>query len=464
MPWTRRAGILWLVGLLVAVGLAPARAQEPPTGLLVPVSVDTIVREAMAAGPIVGLSVAAARGGQILFAAGYGLADLENGVPATPATIYHFGSITKPFTAAAVVQLVEAGKIRLDDEITRFLPSYPVQGHRVTVQHLLTHTSGIKNYLLLPRWQEAVRLDLSHEQLVHLFRNEPFDFPPGEKFVYSNSGYYLLGLIVEQAAGQPYPEYLKARMFDPLKLASTAYCEQRPVIKGRARGYEIVDGVILNADYLSMTHAYAAGAVCGSALDLVRWVRSLADGRLVSQDGFRRMSTAAILTDGTPIEYGQGLALSFVEGHPRVSHLGGIRGFASQFAHYPGDDLTVVVLTNTENAKAATIEARISRALLGLPPPGPERVVLSKQELDYYTGTYDLGFARVTVVERDGKLVAMSTSVLGSEGYKLTPQGDHRFVADEDSEVRVTFELRSNRVRRMVVYRKGITMRAERVE
>jgi hypothetical protein len=147
-----------------------------------------------------------------------------------------------------------------------------------------------------------------------------------------------------------------------------------------------------------------------------------------------------------------------------VSHVGGIRGFASQFAHYPGDDLTVVVLTNTETAKAATIEARVSRALLGLPPPGPERVVLSQQELDYYTGTYDLGFARVEVVERDGKLVAMPTSVLGNEGYKLTPQGDHKFVADEDSEVRVTFELRSNRVRRMVVYRKGITMRAERVD
>ena len=464
MPWKRRGAVLWIIGLVLSAGLVPARAADTPTGSQVPAAVDTIVRDAMAAGPIVGLSVAASRGGRLLFAAGYGLADLENGVPATPATIYHFGSITKPFTAATVVQLVETGKMGLEDELTKFLPSYPVQGHRVTIQHLLHHTSGIKNYLLLPRWQEAVRLDLTHDQLVGLFRNEPFDFPPGDKFSYTNSGYYLLGLVIEQAAGQSYPEYLKARVFDPLGLAQTAYCEQRPVIKGRARGYDVVDGVVLNAEYFSMTHAYSAGAVCGSALDLLAWVRALAEGRLVSKDGFRRMSAAGTLTDGTQIEYGQGLALSSVEGHPRVSHVGGIRGFASQFAHYPDDDLTVVVLTNTENAKAATIEARISRALLGLPPPGPERVVLSKPELDYYTGTYDLGFAKVTVVERDGKLVVEATSLLGNEGYKLTPQGDHKFVADEDSEVRVTFELRERRVRRMVVYRKGITMRADRVQ
>jgi CubicO group peptidase (beta-lactamase class C family) len=452
------------VGLLVAIGLAPARADERPAASPVPVAVDAIVREVMAAGPIVGLSVAAARGGRVLFAAGYGLADLENAVPATPATIYHFGSITKAFTAAAVVQLVEAGKIGLDDELTRFLPNYPVQGHRVTVRHLLHHTSGIKNYLLLPRWQEAVRLDLTHEQLVGLFRNEPFDFPPGDRFMYSNSGYYLLGLVIEQAAGRSYPEYLKARTFDPLGLTSTAYCEQRPVIKGRARGYDVVDGVVLNAEYFSMTHAYAAGAVCGSAVDLLRWVRSLADGRLVSKEAFRRMSTAGTLTDGTQIEYGQGLALSFVEGHPRVSHIGGIRGFASQFAHYPDDDLTVVVLTNTENAKAATIEARIARAVLGLPEPTPERVVLTRAELGRYAGTYDLGLARVAIAERDGHLVVRATSLLGNEGYRLTPRGNHRFVADEDSEVRVTFEVRGGTVRRMVIYRKGITMRADRVD
>jgi CubicO group peptidase (beta-lactamase class C family) len=463
MAWKRRA-VVWTLGLLVGAGLAPARADAPVTGTPVPAAVDAIVREAIATGPIVGLSVAVARQGKILFAAGYGHADLESGARATPATIYHLGSITKPLTAAAVVQLVEAGKVAPEDELTRFFPDYPVQGHRVTVHHLLNHTSGIKNYLMVPRWQEMVRLDLGHEQLVGMFRSEPFDFPPGARFSYSNSGYYLLGLIIEQAAGLSYPDYLKTRMFDPLGMASAAACEHRPVVKGRARGYEVVDGVVLNAEYFSMTHAYAAGAVCASALDLLKWVRALAEGRVVSPASFRRMAAPGTLTDGTQVEYGYGLASSFLEGHPRVSHIGGIRGFASQFAHYPDDDLTVVVLTNTENAKAATIEARIARAVLGLPEPTPERVVLTRAELGRYAGTYDLGLARVAIAERDGHLVVRATSLLGNEGYRLTPRGNHRFVADEDSEVRVTFEVRGGTVRRMVIYRKGITMRADRVD
>jgi D-alanyl-D-alanine carboxypeptidase len=233
----------------------------------------------------------------------------------------------------------------------------------------------------------------------------------------------VLERLIEQMAGQPYPEYLKTHIFDPLGMASTTYCEHRPVVKGRARGYEVVDGAVLNAEYVSMTHAYAAGAVCGSALDVLKWVRSLVEGRVVSKDSFRRMVTPGTLADGTPIEYGHGLASSALEGHPRVSHIGGIRGFASQFAHYPDDDLTVVVLTNTENAKAATIEARIARALLGLPEPAPDPVVLTKKELDRYAGTYDLGLARVSVTERDGKLVVHATSILGNEGTSSPPRG-----------------------------------------
>jgi CubicO group peptidase (beta-lactamase class C family) len=178
---------------------------------------------------VAALSIGVQRGGDVLLTRGYGLADIENDVPATAETVYRIGSITKQFTAAAVMQLVQAGEIGLGDLITDHLPDYPMQGHEVTIRHLLTHTSGIKSYTSMESWRPKMRLDLTDEELVAIFGPEPFDFAPGERYLYNNSGYYLLGVIIGEASGEPYQEYLNAHLFGTLDLAGSFYCDERPI-------------------------------------------------------------------------------------------------------------------------------------------------------------------------------------------------------------------------------------------
>src|SRR5688572_8973342 len=200
--------------------------------------IDSVATAAVAEQRTAGVSVAVVKNGRTVLAKGYGFADLENDVPATPETVYRIGSVTKQFTAAGIMRLMEQGKLSLDDTLQKFLPDFPTQGNRVTVRHLLNHTSGIRSYTSLgPKWQRVMRLDLAPDSMVALFANEPFDFKPGDAYRYNNSGYFLLGVIIEKLSGKPYGQYLQDEFFTPLGLKSTVYCDQAPIIKRRAQGY-----------------------------------------------------------------------------------------------------------------------------------------------------------------------------------------------------------------------------------
>ena len=206
-----------------------AAKTEPLWGGALVSRIDSLAEATLAGGSVAALSIGVQRGGDVLLTRGYGLADIENDVPATAETVYRIGSITKQFTAAAVMQLVQAGEIGLGDLITDHLPDYPMQGHEVTIRHLLTHTSGIKSYTSMESWRPKMRLDLTDEELVAIFGPEPFDFAPGERYLYNNSGYYLLGVIIGEASGEPYQEYLNAHLFGTLDLAGSFYCDERPI-------------------------------------------------------------------------------------------------------------------------------------------------------------------------------------------------------------------------------------------
>lgn len=245
--------------------------------------VDSVATAAISEKSIAGVSVAIVKNGRTVLAKGYGFADLENDVPATAETVYRIGSVTKQFTSAAIMRLMEQGKLSLDDTLQKFLPAFPTHGNRVTVRHLLNHTSGIKSYTSLgPKWARVVRLDLMTDSLIALVANEPFDFKPGDAYRYNNSGYFLLGMIIEKLSGKPYGQYLKDEFFTPLGLKSTIYCDQAPLIKHRAQGYATQTtggGGFINAEPLSMTQPYAAGSLCSSVNDLVVWTQALSSGR-----------------------------------------------------------------------------------------------------------------------------------------------------------------------------------------
>jgi len=420
---------------LLATALATTAARAQDTRALVRY-VDSVATAAVAEHRTAGVSVAVVKNGRTVLAKGYGFADLENDVPATAETVYRIGSVTKQFTSAAIMRLVEQGKVSLDDTLQKFLPNFPTQGNRVTVRHLLNHTSGIKSYTSLgPKWQRVNRLDLAPDSLVALFANEPFDFKPGDKWLYDNSGYFLLGMIIEKVSGKPYGQYLKDELFTPLGLKSTIYCDQAPLIKHRAQGYAVrPDSTFINAEPLSMTQPYAAGSLCSTVTDLAAWTLALSSGKVVSPASYKLMTTPGRLNDGKPLRYGFGLGVGTVGGHRQVSHNGGINGFISELHHYPDDSLVTVVLTNTGALTAVQLERLIARRALGI--TDLPTVLIDASALERLVGEYQLGNARVRVFVEGGRLRAQSP---GAPAFGFKHVGNGRFVRDDNDDVQYEF-------------------------
>ena len=416
---------------LLAFALATTAARAQDTRALVRY-VDSVATAAVAEHSTAGVSIAVVKNGRTVLAKGYGFADLENDVPATVETVYRIGSITKQFTSAAIMRLMEQGKLSLDDTLQKFFPDFPTQGNRVTVRHLLNHTSGIRSYTSLgPKWARVVRLDLAADSMVALFANEPFDFKPGDAYRYNNSGYFLLGMIIEKLSGKRYAQYLQDEFFTPLNLKSTMYCDQAPLIRRRARGYATQPGgKFINAEPLSMTQPYAAGALCSTVNDLVTWAQALASGKVVSPASYKLMTTPVTLNDGKPMTYGFGLGTGTLGGHRQVSHNGGINGFVSELHHYPDDSLITVVLTNTGALTAIQLERLIARRALGI--KDLPAVPIEASALERLGGEYATGNTRLKVFVENGRLRAQPP---GAPAFSLKHVGDGRFVRDDNDDV-----------------------------
>jgi D-alanyl-D-alanine carboxypeptidase len=430
-----------------------AVTTEPLWGEALVSKVDSVAKATLADGSVAALSIGIQRRGEVVLAKGYGLADVENDVPATAETVYRIGSITKQFTAAAVMQLVEAGSIGIDDLMTEYLPDYPMQGHEVTIRHLLTHTSGIEPYTGMEAWRPKMRLDLTDEELVAIFSSEPFNFEPGERYRYNNSAFYLLGMIIGEASGEPYREYLNAHLFGPLGLTGSSYCDERPIIRRRAEGYEYVDGELLNDEPLSMNQPGAAGALCSTVVDLLSWTSALRAGRVVSPASYDLMTTPATLNDGSETSYGFGLGLGSLVGHPSVSHGGGINGFSTMLAHYPNADLDVVVLSNTPGAHVGRVSETIAKWALGIELPAILDEPISAEEVAAYEGVYELapGF-ELRVFSRDGELWTQAT---GQGAFRVRSQGDGTFVPTFDDDVRISFVVEGDRATTLILFQGG---------
>jgi D-alanyl-D-alanine carboxypeptidase len=420
--------------LVSALATPTARAQDARTLVRY---VDSVATAAVAEKRTAGVSVAVVKNGRPLVVKGYGFADLENDVPATPETVYRIGSVTKQFTSAAIMRLMEQGKLSLDDTLQKFFPNFPSQGNRVTVRHLLNHTSGIKSYTSLgPKWGRLMRLDLAPDSMVSLFANEPFDFKPGDAWRYNNSGYFLLGMIIEKLSGKPYGQYLQDELFTPLGLKSTVYCDQAPLIKHRAQGYapRPGGGGFINAEPLSMTHPYAAGSLCSTVNDLVAWTVALSSGKVVSPASYKLMTTPVALNDGKPLTYGFGLGVGAVGGHRQISHNGGINGFISELHLYPDDSVITVVLTNTGALAAVELERLIARRALGI--KDLPAVPIEAAALERLIGDYMIGTTRLKVLVEGGRLRAQPQGV---PAFGLKHVGGGRFVRDDNDDVQFEF-------------------------
>ncbi len=367
----RRTLSFLIVLLALSIAHLPsgiAAAQAPTDDALI-AKVDALAAKTLARPGAAGLSVAVARGDRIILRKGYGKADLELGVSATEESVFRIASVTKQFTAAAIMRLAERGKLALDDDFTKYI-DYPTHGKTVTIRHLLNHTSGIRNYTDIPGFFETgTARDLRPEEVLDPVRNLPLDFEPGTKWEYSNTNYHLLGMIIEKVSGTPYAKHMLDEFFTPLSLAHTRYDTASDVIPGRARGYGVINGATVNASYLSMTIPYSAGGLLSTASDLVQWQLDLIAGKVVSPDSYRQMTTPTKLSDGHTTPYGFGFFMSDVDGHPNLMHEGGIPGFNSILVYFTKEELSIAVISNSPAASAGRLAAEISREAFGVKLP-----------------------------------------------------------------------------------------------
>lgn len=297
---------------------------------------------------IPGLSLAVVRDGRIVKARGYGLANVEVNAPASEDTVFEIGSVTKQFTAAAILILVEEGKVGLDDRISKYLSGVPEAWNGVTLRHLLTHTSGLQNYLVVPDFPDIHRSGASHDEITELFfKRLQLEFQPGETWAYSNSGYLLLGNILEKVSGKSYWDFLDERIFRPLGMTATRSSEPKAIMPHRASGYEWRAAGLENRPALA-ENAYAAGSIVSTVRDLAKWDAALSAGKLLKKSSLDLMWTPIRVGGGAiaPFNYGFGWLIDTYHGHRVIAHSGGTPGFSSVLYRFIDNGLTVIILTN----------------------------------------------------------------------------------------------------------------------
>jgi CubicO group peptidase (beta-lactamase class C family) len=328
-------------------------------GLAAPISskadqIDDYVATQMQRLHIPGVSLAIVRDGRVIKAQGYGFANLELKAPATKETVYEIGSNTKQFTAAAIMMLVEEGKIHLDDSITKYFPEAPEAWRGITIRHLLTHTSGIQNHVAVPHWLDVFKTNLAYEtaplrdELLKMFFKLPLEFQPGETWAYDNTGYYLLGIVIEKASAKSYWQFLGARIFKPLGMSATRSTDPQPIVPNRASGYEWKNDHFENRPVLLPAIAFSAGSLLSTAEDMAKWDAALYAEKLLTKSSLDQIWTAAATNDKAPMpfNYGFGWFVDSYHGHRLVQHSGGTPGFSSAIYRFIDDKLTIIILTN----------------------------------------------------------------------------------------------------------------------
>ncbi|MGH6966993.1 MAG: serine hydrolase, partial [Phenylobacterium sp.] len=385
------------------ISTMPAQAAEAPAGYAA--SADGVVRAYAEPGVFSG-AVLVAKNGKPIFRKAFGMADREWDVANTPQTRFRLGSITKQFTATAILQLAEQGKLSIDDPVSKYYPAAPATWAPITLKHLLTHTSGIPSYTAIPGFfAQQARLDKTPDEIIALTRDKPLEFQPGSKYAYDNTGYVLLGYVVEKVSGQPYAAYLQDHIFTPLGMKDTGYDVSDAILPRRASGYSVAGGKAKNAAFLAMTLPYAAGSLYSTVDDLLIWDQALHAGKPI-----KPASVAAMFTD-YGFKYGFGQSIRVDNGHRIWGHNGGINGFSTQLNHLPDDGLTVIVLSNIEQAPVGRIAGKLTDLNFDPSVAAGAGVKPTTAELDRFVGHYQLAPSLVIAVTQEGgRLFAQATN------------------------------------------------------
>lgn len=460
-PWTAfpapeasstvsRRGLFGLSGALMLSSAMPAGAQGDPVGD----TIADVVQRAMEQGPFPGVVVAVQKGERTLYRRGFGHIDLENGVMATPEATFPIGSVTKTMTGLSIMQLVSQGKIGLDDPAGKYVDGLSAAVAAIRIRNLLDHTSGLVGYLDIPGFPRTSQDPITRQQVVGWFANRPLQFEPGTRWSYTNSGIYLLGLIIEKVSGLSYERYLHDHIFVPFGMANSSVTGWATILPRRARGYMMGRNGIENAQRYDPLIAFSAGAVLSTVDDMLKYRRGVFGDGPTPPAVRQLILQRDRLKSGTLLPYALGcLAETEFEGHRKIGHPGDIFGFSSQYSYYPDDDVTIVVLANLQNAAVSivSLEQKIARAVLGIAQPVIVDARLVNEDVGRFAGDYALGEIRFAVdgmrfVVKDGALHL--SFIAGGEAGPAIPlryQGNGVFVSRFDDEHRFRFDGRGRR-------------------
>jgi CubicO group peptidase (beta-lactamase class C family) len=401
-------------------------------------------------------TVLVAQKGKVIYQKAMGMADMEWNIPNAINTRFQIGSITKQFTAACILQLAEQGKLSLDDKLSLHFPRFP-KADSVTIHMLLNHTSGIKSYTSISEFWKMAAFPVEKDSMVAMVSRYPYDFSPGTSWNYNNSGYYLLGYIIEKVSGKKYSEYLQQNVLQKAGLNNTLVNRWDTVLQNRARGYDKTPMGWQNTNYISMEGPYAAGAMISTVGDLSQWNNALFSHKIVSTASLQKMTTPYMN------RYGYGLAIDSFQNHLRIGHGGGIPGFLSYLVHFPDDDITVVALSNNGGNPEAMANGLFG-ILAGIPVASPykhQEVKIDTSKLDMFTGRYAVAPSdTIQIIRKEGKLFRKNAN---SE-VELKPESGTRFFYNDDSDRQIEFTIdRSGKVSSALFFNEGFKYAMKRL-
>ena len=377
------------------------------------------------ASDVPGVAVIITKSGQVLFKGARGLANVELGIPLTTDHVFRLGSITKQFTAAAIMMLQEQNKLNINDDIHKYVPDFPTEGNKVTIENLLTHTSGIANYTEDgDLFQKEIQVPTDIDQMLTRFSKHPMPLKTGVAMRYSNTGYVILGKIIEVASGQSYADFIETQIFKKLGMKSSRYGGSQ-IIPNRASGYDMSPNGVVNASYIDMMWPHAAGSLLSTVDDLDLWFKALRSGKLLTKESYQKMIQPFKLNDGSLSNYGYGLGISKLNKYDAISHSGGIPGFSTNTIYIPSEDLYVAVLSNLSSRSSSLISRLLVAEALDIPVPKFIAVKPNLNKLKQLAGDYKIGknSIRKFIVE-DGKTFTQRDD---GQKYEVTAMSENSF-------------------------------------
>ncbi len=451
-PLRPRIRILFFLGLIFFSSYPLVPAQ----------SLGSRIDEYMSAGSKLGRFssvVLVAQKGKIVISKGYGMADYEAKIPLTPQTKFRIASLTKQFTAMSILILQERGKLKVEDPFCRYMAKCPPAWEKITVRHLLTHTSGIPNFTAFPDYAQNQAAASTVFGLMARFWDKPLDFEPGQRFAYSNSGYVLLGHLIERVSGKSYQNFLQENVFDPLKMKSSGYDPTNAILRQSAQGYERLGGEFVKTDQVHLSVSYAAGGIYSTVEDLNIWSQELLTGKLVSKQTLDSMLT--------PFKgsYGYGLEIDTQFGRNRIGHSGSSSGFVTYLGVYPKEKLVTIVLSNLDTAPSPVIARDLAAIVFNEKYEVPyerKAIQIDTQLYDSYVGEYERQAGRnFRVYKENGKLFL---AYLGRPTIELLPESETKFFM-KDFDIQFSFiKDEKGQVTHLILHQLGENIRVNKVK